>query len=379
MNKKTDNEGGNRILLIEPDHYSKYPPIGLLKISSYHKSLGDETELIRFKSGKKSHQSNLLEYEDEKLQLPKGEPSKIYITSLYTWTWESVWEATRFYKNKYPNVEVILGGIYASLMPDHAQLSGADTIYQGICQKVENMLPDYDLVPEWDGSIVFTSRGCYNNCGFCAVPKLEGKMNSIKNSIKPYVFDKHSKIVFFDNNFLANKYKMKIFDELIDYNKKVDFNQGIDARLITEPIADKIGQLRLDSTIRIAYDSKEQKKSVEKAVNFLLNAGVSKRKIFVYTLFNYLETPDDFFHRVRDLINMGVVSYPMRYEPLDTLKKNEYVSPYSWSKEKINTVQRARRVLGWGGSFIPHKGLVNKLNEATSFEEAFKLRDIKKE
>ena len=348
----------NHILLVEPAYYSKFPPIGLLKLSSYHKSKGDTTEYIDF--------------EKKGQRIPKKIPKKIYITSLFTWAKQPVWDTVAYYKNKFPKAEVWLGGIYASLLPEHAKLSGADRIYQGLFPDAENIMPDYDLVPDWDGSIIFSSRGCCNNCDFCAVPRLEGKMNSLKKSIKPFVLDRHSKIIFFDNNFLANKYRMDIFKELIDFDKKVDFNQGIDARLITEPIAKMIASLKLDSTVRLAYDSHDQQKYVKRAIDRLLKAGIHKRDIFVYTLFNYTDTPDEFFNRVLDILNWGVVCYPMRYESLYTIEKNSYISP-RWDINKIELVQHARRVIGYGGAFPAYDGLVDKFNKASGFEEAFEL------
>jgi hypothetical protein len=354
----------NHILLVEPAYYSKFPPIGLLKISSYHKSKRDTTEYIDFKNKDK--------------RIPKKTPKKIYITSLFTWARQPVWDAVAFYKNEFPEAEVWLGGIYASLLPEHAKLSGADRIYRGLFSDAENVMPDYDLVPDWDGSIVFSSRGCCNKCDFCAVPRLEGKMNSLKKSIKPFVLDRHSKIIFFDNNFLASKYRMNIFKELIDFDKKVDFNQGIDARLITEPIAKMIASLKLDSTVRLAYDSHDQQKYVKRAIDRLINFGIKKRDIFVYTLFNYTDTPDEFFNRVREILNWGVVCYPMRYESLFTIEKNSYIS-HTWNIKKIELVQHARRVIGYGGAFPAYEGLVNKFNNASGFEEAFELYAEKSE
>ncbi|MEN6444109.1 MAG: hypothetical protein ABFC71_10215 [Methanoregula sp.] len=353
----------NHILLVEPAYYSKFPPIGLLKLSAYHKTKGDTTELIDF--------------EKKDQRIPKTNPNKIYVTSLFSWAWKPVWEAVSFYKKEFPKAEIWLGGIYASLLPDHARLSGADRIYQGLCSKAENIFPDYDLVPDWDGSIIFSSRGCCNKCDFCAVPRLEGKMNSLKKSINPFVLGRHTKIIFFDNNFLANKYRMDIFKELIDFDKKVDFNQGIDAKLITEPVAKMIASLKLDSTIRLAYDSHDQQKFVKKAVERLLDAGIKKRDIFVYTLFNYRETPDEFFNRVREILNWGIVCYPMRYESLYAIEKNTFISP-NWDMNKIELVQHARRVIGYGGAFPAYDGLVNKFNRATDFEEAFELYAEKK-
>jgi len=348
----------NHILLVEPAYYSKFPPIGLLKLSKYHKSKRDTTEYIDFK--------------EKDQRVPKKTPKKIYITSLFTWAWQPVWDAVAYYKNEFPKAEVWLGGIYASLLPEHAKLSGADRIYQGLFADAENVMPDYDLVPNWDGSVIFSSRGCCNKCDFCAVPRLEGKMNSLKKSIKPFVLDRHSKIIFFDNNFLANKYRIDIFKELIDFDKKVDFNQGIDARLITEPVAKMIASLKLDSTIRLAYDSHDQQKYVKRAVDRLLEVGIKKRDIFVYTLFNYTDNPDEFFNRVREILNWGTVCYPMRYESLYTIEKNSYFSP-RWDIKKIELVQHARRVIGYGGAFPAYEGLVNKFNNAAGFEEAFEL------
>ena len=165
---------------------------------------------------------------------------------------------------------------------------------------------------------------------------------------------------------------MNIFKELIDFDKKVDFNQGIDARFITEPVAKMIASLKLDSTIRLAYDSHGQQKFVKQAVERLLDVGIKKRDIFVYTLFNYTETPDEFFSRVKEILNWGVVCYPMRYESLFTIGKNSYVSPL-WNNHTIELVQHARRVIGYGGAFPAYEGLVNKFNNASGFEEAFEL------
>ena len=108
----------NHILLVEPAYYSKFPPIGLLKLSKYHRSKGDTTEYIDF--------------EKKDTRIPTKTPKKIYITSLFTWAQKPVWEAVAYYKNAFPKTEVWLGGIYASLLPEHAQLSGADRVYRGL-------------------------------------------------------------------------------------------------------------------------------------------------------------------------------------------------------------------------------------------------------
>jgi hypothetical protein len=349
-------------MLVEPKYYSKFPPLGLLKLSTYHKSRGDSTELVKG------------------CEMPKEHPDLIYVTSLFTWAWKPVWTAVEFCKRKFPNVEVHLGGLYASLLPDHAASSGADFVYEGVFEEAEELMPDYQLVSEWDGSIIFSSRGCLRKCPFCAVPKIEGSLKSVKNSIKELVYPSHSSIIFWDNNILAASNWRSIFDELEGFNLNVDFNQGLDARLITDEVADRLSRLKLNSgssmKVRLGYDSKQSEEPVKKAIERLQDVGIAGRRIMVYTLFNYDDDPEEFFHKIRNLLQWGAVSYPMRYEPLDipyALEKNKYVSP-KWDASRIEMVHDARRVIGYGGAFPPYEGLINKFEKANCFDEAFSLR-----
>ena len=306
---------------------------------------------------------------------PRFIPDEIYITSLFTYAWKPVHDAVKFYKTHFSKSKVILGGIYASLLPEHAAKSGADVIYQGIFEEADACVPAWDLVPEWDGSIIFTSRGCIRNCPFCAVPKIEGKLRETISSIKSYISPQHTRVIFWDNNILATRHWKNIFEELRKINKWVDFNQGLDARLIDEEIAHQIASLKV-KFVRLAYDYKGMRKAVKKAIDNLSNAGVKKRSIIVYTLYNWEDDPEDFKNRVTELLNWGVVSYPMRYELTTSLKKNSYISN-KWTREELEMVAKARRVLGYSGAFPPYEGLVKKFSKAKDFCEAFSLREPK--
>ena len=347
------------ILLVEPDYYSQYPPLGLLKLSSYHKKKGDTTELVHGLEKNVSRKADV-----------------VYITSLFTWAWKPVWEALWFYTKLFPQAEIWLGGLYASLMPEHAALSSIQPnhIFKGIHEKAEVLLPDYRLVPKWNktvgASIVFSSRGCARSCSYCAVPFLEGKMNSVKYSIKDLIWDGHSKVVFFDNNILASSGWRRIFDELADLSLKVDFNQGLDARLITEEVASKISELKIDPVVRLSYDYREMETPVQRAINLLKSHGIDGRTILVYALYNFTDDPEDFFERIRKILRWGAVCYPMRYQPINALYKDCYIAP-KWDAERLEAVQRARRVIGYGGAFPPYEGLVNKFENVEHFDEAF--------
>jgi len=351
------------VLLVKPTgktYYSTYPPLGLLKLSTYEKKRGNTTELVYGTNYKST-----------------VEPDIIYITSLFTWAWEPVWEAIRYYSLKFPNADLWLGGLYASLMPEHAALSGIkpDHIFKGVHPKAELELPDYGLVPEWNkkeqASIVFASRGCIRSCVFCGVPKIEGKLCFERNSIKEQIWPGHKKIIFFDNNLLASKNRDSIFAEIYETDLAVDFNQGLDARLITERVAEQIARLKIDRFVRLAFDTTDVGPSIEKAIRLLKNKGIDGRRILVYILYNFIDTPQDFFERLKKVLKLGAVAYPMRFQPIYSLKKNSYVSPL-WTQDRLEAVATARRLWGSGGTFPPYEGMIKvKVEGCQTFDEAF--------
>lgn len=342
------------ILLVEPSYYTRYPPLGLLKLASYHKLLGDTVELVRG------------------CQLVNKLPAKIYVTSLFTYSWKPVHEAVAYYKKLFPHTELILGGIYATLMQEHAKSSGADQFHHGLFEEAEDLLPDYSLVPNWQPmSIVFSHRGCVNNCPYCAVPALEPRKSPVK-SVRHLIHPGHKKVILWDNNTLGMSGWRDLVAELKDLQLSVDFNQGLDAKFIGVTVAEELRGLNL-YPIRMAYDFPGKRKDLERAIPALERVGFKRRKIIVYTLYNWEDSPKQFLDRVRDLLEWGVVAYPMRFEPLDSLEKNQHIGP-KWTHQQLEMIARARRVIGYGGAFPPYEGLRKKFINAESFEEAFALR-----
>jgi hypothetical protein len=346
------------ILLVEPAYYTRYPPLGLLKLASYHKLRGDTVELVR---GCKPTSRT---------------PDKVYVTSLFTYAWEPVHQAVAYCKGAFPRARVIVGGIYATLMPEHAALSGADEIHRGLIEEAEELLPDYSLVPGWRQSIVFSHRGCVNRCPYCAVPIMEPTKGEIQvKSIRHLVAPGHKKLILWDNNLLGAINWRDLIAELKQIGLPVDFNQGLDARRITEEVAQEFKGLRIDP-IRMAYDVLTERKALSRAIPALERAGFKLRNTIVYVLYNFHDSPEDFLDRLCDLMEWGVVAYPMRFEPLDSLKKNQHVGP-KWTIGRLEMIAQARRVIGYGGAFPPHEGLRKKFLEARNFEEAFTLRPIR--
>ena len=173
------------------------------------------------------------------------------------------------------------------------------------------------------------------------------------------------------------RYWRDIFNEIIELKMEVDFNQGLEAALITDEAAEYLSKMKIP-LIRVAYDRPEQRKTVKNAIDKLAKFGISKRKILVYSLFGFNETPDEYLERVIDMLTWGSVVYPMRYQPVNALKKDAYVSP-KWTQKQLNMVASARRVIGFGGIFPPYEALIDKFKKAKNFDEAFELYPIKKE
>ncbi len=89
----------------------------------------------------------------------------------------------------------------------------------------------------------------------------------------------------------------------------VDFNQGLDARLITDEVVNRLSRLKLNSgssmKVRLGYDSKQSEEPVKKAIERLHDVGINGRRIMVYTLFNYNDDPEEFFLRSSKCIGVG--------------------------------------------------------------------------
>lgn len=360
-----------KALLVEPAYYTKFPPLGLLKLASYHRSRGNQIKFVR------GLQEDL-----------KFNPDRIEITSLFTYAWKPVHEAIKFYHTKFSGAKIRVGGIYASLMSRRLRsLFPFIDINIGLCKEADDYLPAYDLLKEvkewekWDSMILFTSRGCIRNCPYCIVPKLEGKIHAVIEDLERYIYPEYKRIILWDNNFFAVPNWKKTFIQLLDIGLPVDFNQGIDARLIDDEKASMIADLKTP-LIRTAFDNIDQKRALTNAVEILSKSGIRRRKIFIYTLYNFYnkkyrsDTPTTFFERMEHIADLGCVSYPMRYEPLTALEKNCFVSPL-WTDYHLKMIGKARRILGYGGAFPPYKGLVKKFKKAHSFEEAFSVYPLK--
>jgi len=240
------------------------------------------------------------------------ENNTAYLSVVFTWDlpkahMRAVWLTQEGY-------HVIAGGPAVKLMPDY--LSEVAEIGDDMDGVLEKHNPD----------ATFTSRGCIRKCKFCAVPVIEGDLVELDDwELKPIVCD---------NNLLACS--IEHFNKVVDRLnplKDIDFNQGLDARLLTQYHADRIAELNM-AVVRLAWDDMKSGNAFMQAFERLRKAGIKAEKIRVYCLINFKDMPDDALFRIRTVNNIGALPSPMRYQPLDTLTRNAYISP-NWTSKQI--------------------------------------------
>lgn len=185
----------------------------------------------------------------------------------------------------------------------------------------------------------FTTRGCIRNCKFCAVPRIEGKLRELPDN------EWEPKPIICDNNLLAAN--MKHFNHVIDRLRKskitgIDFNQGLDARLLTQDHVRRLSELHKAKQlkmVRLAWDHIKTEKSFRKAFDLLRNSGIPANKISVYVLIGYDDTPKDALCRLSEIWKLKAWPNPMRYQPLNALFRNEYVGE-AWSHYELQRYVR---------------------------------------
>lgn len=218
-----------------------FPNLALMKISAYHKSIGDDVEWW----------NPLIQYD------------RIYSSKIFDFT----------PPDPYLPGDAIRGGTGYADLPVNQELS----------DEIDIMFPDYSIYPSCDYAVGYLTRGCIRNCRWCVVPKKEGM-------IRPYrrwqdvVRKDTDKLVLMDNNILACDWGIQQLESLIGSGYRIDLNQGMDVRLITDEIAEILSKISWIRFIRFSCDQKSQIEPIRKTIVLLGCHGVKPYRIFVYLL-----------------------------------------------------------------------------------------------
>jgi len=373
-----------RILLIEPGYKNKYPPLGLMKIAQYHGPNG-KRDLVKFIKG------------DDKSVLDTCW-DRIYVTTLFSFEFKRIAQAIDFaiQASGQQHNNVFVGGIAASLMPEAFEkearwrgvrfirglLSQAPALSLRLNQfqeelysddmagaPIEDALPDYTILdqvsykyPVHDAYFAYASRGCVRKCSFCGVPKLEGDLYEtpsltriVQGIEKLYGLKKD--LVLMDNNIVASPKFKDIISEIRDLGftpgaklkrgripvqRRVDFNQGVDARILCkDPMFLREMATICIKPLRIAFDHLGLKKPYEQSIRYARDAGL--RELSNYMLYNFHDSPADLYARMwlnielNEELDIRIFSFPMRYQPTN-LPERSHIGE-RWTRYSLRSMQ----------------------------------------
>jgi hypothetical protein len=193
-------------------------------------------------------------------------------------------------------------------LPDWVEVGGSGVdLQKRLSEEIEHICPDYDLYG-LDYSLGFLTRGCVRKCPWCVVPEKEGAICAAADIEE---FARHRDVVLMDNNVLASDHGLRQIEKIAALGLRVDFNQGLDARLIDDATARLLAKVRLLKPIRLACDSQSMMPHVQKAVELLRWHNATPRAYFVYVLVK--EIPDA-LERIRFLkmLNLDPFAQPYR-------------------------------------------------------------------
>jgi len=270
-----------KILLLNID--SKLPNLALKKIEMWHKQRGDQVIW------------------DMPLELQSAD--KVYASCIFT-------------KNKAKLLN------YIGLRPDLiAGGTGFDPRVT-LPPEIERMKP---LI-----NYGFTTRGCIRKCPFCLVPEAEGQIRAVGDIYD--IWDRQSKsITLLDNNILAlpEHFEM-ICEQLIKEDLAVDFNQGLDIRLVTPEVCKLLKRLNIKNELRFAFDDCSLERTIVQNVELLRQFNIRKHPFF-YVLVGFNTTFEQDLYRLNLLRELGCRAYVMRHE--NTPKQKRYVRLAQWANQ----------------------------------------------
>lgn len=286
----------------------RFPNLACMKISGYHKKLGDEVVL-------ELSYDNLENYD------------KVYISKVFTDTpvpervtslsWVEC-GGTGFYFDKAPN------------LPDD----------------IEHTFPDYHLYDEWinqriaegfkrsefkeylDYSIGFLTRGCFRKCGFCVNKKYDRVFQH--SPLEEFYDPTRPKICLLDDNFFGFKDWKARLEELRATGKPFKFKQGLDERLLTPEKCEMLFNCKYYGEITFAFDDFKDYRLIEKKLKLIREYTSREIKFYVLCGFDKRNTYDEAFWFVDIFLLFKRIELLGRYRALPYIMRfNKYEeSPY---------------------------------------------------
>lgn len=270
-----------KIGLIDVDGHN-FPNIPLMKISAWHKAQGDHVEWYS--------------------PMFSGHLDKVYVSKVFSFSPD--------YEYYIDADEVVYGGSgYCISLVDGKEVFDKSKDIN-LPPEIEHIYPDYSLYGITDTAYGFLTRGCPRGCDFCHVEAKEGR-RSIKVADLTEFWRGQKNIVLCDPNILACKQWKELLQQLIDSKAWVDFNQGLDIRLMTEEKAEMLKRIKTKN-LHFAWDRYEDKEKILPMFEmFKRITNIDHRRLTVYVLCNFDTTFEQDLERIYALRAFGYHPYVM--------------------------------------------------------------------
>ena len=278
--------------LIDVD--SKIPNLALMKISSYYKSLGEQVEFVQ--AG--------VQYD------------KIYASTVFTRSYDECCKLKEYYGDTIEiggtgwDLHKDLNDTIEKMKPDYSLYSAEEIAsrMKGIGTKQHKLKKATEIV---NAGMGFTSRGCIRECGFCFVPKKEGKFRNVAE-ISDLINSKSNVLILHDNNLTADPYCIDKLHEIRDRKLVVDINQGCDVRLINEDIAKALSEVKHLRSLHYAWDLMGFETQVMEGIK-TLSKYVKPYKHMCFMLVGFNTSFEEDMYRFRKLSEMKIDPFVMIY------------------------------------------------------------------
>ena len=293
-----------KIGLIDVDGHN-YPNLPLMKISAWHKARGDHVEWYQ--------------------PLFSGHMDIVYMSKVFSFTPD--------YEHYVDADKIVKGGSgYCISLKDGKETYDKSKDHY-LPAEIEHIFPDYELYGI-DYALGFLTRGCPRGCSFCHVKEKEGRCSRKVADLSEF-WRGQKNIVLCDPNILACKDHMELLQQLVDSKARVEFNQGLDIRLVNDRNLELLKQIRIYKP-HFAFDDYKQKDIIMPKMRMVKEAtgwSRGKGKPCVYILCNYDTTLEQDIERIQFCRELEWSPYPMIYD-----------------KEHANPVYR--RLQRWCNNFI---------------------------
>lgn len=299
-----------RVGLIDVDNDNNlsncFPNLVLMKLSAYHKKQGDSVEWY--------------------VPLLSGHLDIVYMSKVFSFTkdYEYMIDADKIIKGG--------SGFCISVIDGKEVFDKSKDIE--LPYEIEHIMPDYSLYGISDTAYGFTSRGCPRGCGFCHVAVKEGLCSRKVADVKEF-WNGQKNIELMDPNLLACKDWEDIMNQLLDTKAYVDFNQGLDIRLMTEKKAEYITQLKIKH-IHFAWDRFQDADIIKPKMEMFKDiTGFGRSKVSCYVLCGFDTDIDQDLERIMFLRNLNFNPYVTLYNKQDIPKGHPLRKLQRWVNNKF--------------------------------------------